>query len=148
MIRLGPSVPVVANRCANAVACGDLVKAMAAVRDHPRFYIEGDVSWNGGTLGADGNPVTVVAGGNIELRGGVTAHGLFYSATVSATDNWDYQGSGGATIFGAFVSRGSFDNASGNMRLIYDPSLWSTAGEPNGRLVRVPGSWRDKRTEY
>jgi hypothetical protein len=82
------------------------------------------------------------------MRGNMTAYGLFYSAGATALENWDWSGSGAATIYGAFISRGNFDNASGNMRLVYDPSLWSTSGAPVGRLVRVPGSWRDKRDTY
>jgi hypothetical protein len=156
VIRLGPNAPVAANVCNSASACGDRVTAILAtgVRN-PRFYVEGNVSWNGGTLGAASNPIIVVVGplsngtgGDIELRGGVTAYGLFYSASVTASENWDWTGSGGATIYGAFISRGNFDNASGNMRLIYDPSLWSSALPPVGRLIRVPGSWRDKATTF
>lgn len=152
VIRLGPSATG-ANRCTNAGACGDRVLAIVAtgVRN-PRFYVDGNVSFNGGTVGGPGNAIILVAGGtgggDIELRGGVTAYGLFYAATASASENWDWTGSGGATIYGAFISRGNFDNASGNMRLIYDPSLWGNAAPPIGRLVRVPGSWRDKATTF
>jgi Tfp pilus assembly protein PilX len=155
VIRLGPNVSG-ANRCTSAGTCGDRVLAIIAsgVRN-PRFFVEGSVSFNGGTLGGPSNPIILVvgplsngSGGDIELRGGVTAYGLFYSAAATASENWDWTGSGGATIYGAFISRGNFDNASGNMRLIYDPSLWSSAARPIGRLVRVPGSWRDKATTY
>jgi Tfp pilus assembly protein PilX len=150
VIRVGPAVADPANRCNSAAACGAIVTNIVntdGVRE-PRFFVYGDLSFNGGTLGSTSNPITLVSNGNIELRGGMTAYGLFYAATATASENWDYQGSGGATIHGAFVSRGSFDNASGNMRLIYDPSLWSTSSKPVGRLVRVPGSWRDKLTNY
>jgi hypothetical protein len=150
VIRVGPSVPDPANRCNSASACGavvtNIVNTVGVV--NPRFFVYGDLSFNGGTLGSAGNSIVLVSNGDIELRGGVTAYGLFYAATTTATENWDYQGSGGATIFGAFISRGRFDNASGNMRLIYDPSLWGASSEPKGRLVRVPGSWRDKLTDY
>jgi Tfp pilus assembly protein PilX len=150
VIRVGPSVPDPANRCNSTAACSAIVTNIVntvGVRE-PQFFVYGDLSFNGGTLGSPGNSIVLVSNGDIELRGGVTAHGLFYAATATATDNWDYQGSGGATIFGAFISRGRFDNASGNMRLIYDPSLWGASAAPVGRLVRVPGSWRDKLTNY
>ncbi len=155
VIRVGPnippgSVPDPANRCNSTAACSAIVTNIVNTvgQREPRFFVYGDLSFNGGTLGSTSNPITLVSNGNIELRGGMTAYGLFYAATATASENWDYQGSGGATIHGAFVSRGSFDNASGNMRLIYDPSLWSTSSKPVGRLVRVPGSWRDKLTNY
>ncbi len=146
VIRLGPSVAIAANRCTD---CSSRITEILAgpVRD-PKFYVQGNVTFNGGTIGSRSNPVIMVVSGDIELRGNMTAYGLFYSAGATALENWDWSGSGAATIYGAFVSRGRFDNASGNMRLIYDPSLWSTAGQPVGRLVRVPGSWRDKATTF
>jgi Tfp pilus assembly protein PilX len=150
VIRVGPSVPDPANRCNSTAACSAIVTNIVntvGVRN-PRFFVYGDLSFNGGTLGSSSNSVTLVSNGDIELRGGVTAYGLFYAATATAVENWDFNGSGGATIHGAFISRGRFDNGSGNMRLIYDPSLWGGTQRPVGQLVRVPGSWRDKLTDY
>jgi hypothetical protein len=141
VIRLGPTAPVVENRCSD---CANRIEEILAtgVRN-PRFYVDGDVAFNGGAIGSSSNPVVLVVNGDIELRGNVTAYGLFYVAGATALENWAWSGSGAATVYGAFISRGRFDNASGNMRLVYDPSLWSVAGAPVGRLVRVPGSWRD-----
>jgi PilX N-terminal len=149
VIRVGPTAPVAANRCNSTSTCSTVVTNIVntGVRN-PSFFVDSDLSFNGSTLGSLGNSIVLVASGDIELRGGVTAYGLFYSATATAVENWDFNGSGGATIYGAFISRGRFDNGSGNMRLIYDPSLWGTSGPPVGRLVRVPGSWRDKLTDY
>jgi Tfp pilus assembly protein PilX len=146
VIRLGPTAAIAANVCTD---CSSRITAILAsgVRN-PRFYVDGNVSFNGGTLGSRTDPVIMVVSGDIELRGNMTAYGLFYSAGATALENWDWSGSGAATIYGAFISRGRFANASGNMRLIYDPSLWNTAGQPVGRLVRVPGSWRDKATTF
>ncbi len=149
VIRVGPAVPDPANRCNNTNACSSIVTNIinSGVRN-PRFFVYGDVSFNGSTLGSSGNSIVLVSNGDIELRGGVISYGLFYAATGTAVENWDFNGSGGATIHGAFISRGNFDNGSGNMRLVYDPSLWGAAAPPVGRLVRVPGSWRDKLTDY
>jgi hypothetical protein len=146
VIRLGPTAPLSENVCTN---CSSRITAILAsgVRN-PRFYVDGNVTFNGDTIGSASNPVIMVVNGDIEMRGNMTAYGLFYSAGATALENWDWSGSGAATIYGAFISRGNFDNASGNMRLVYDPSLWSTSGAPVGRLVRVPGSWRDKRDTY
>ena len=145
MIRLGPNAPIAANVCTD---CSSRLAALAAITVNPRFFVDGNITLNGGTLGSATNPVTLVVNGDIELRGNMTAYGLFYVAGATALENWAWSGSGGATIYGAFISRGRFDNASGNMRLIYDPSLWSNASQPVGRLVRVPGSWRDKATTF
>ena len=72
------------------------------------------------------------------------AYGMFYAANASATENWDYTGSGSATVFGSFVSRGNFSKGSGTLNLIYNPRLFGIGGgRPVGMLVRVPGSWRD-----
>jgi hypothetical protein len=146
VIRLGPSAPLAENRCTDCSS--RITEILASGVLNPRFYVAGNVTFNGGTIGSRANPVIMVVSGDIELRGNMTAYGLFYSAGATASENWDWSGSGAATIYGAFISRGRFDNASGNMRLIYDPSLWSTAGQPVGRLVRVPGSWRDKATTF
>jgi Tfp pilus assembly protein PilX len=115
---------------------------------NPRFFVDGDITFNNGNVGANtigwpGNEVTIVSNGTMEMRSNLTAYGVFYAATATATDNWDFAGSGTATIYGAFISRGDFIKGSGTLNLIYDPSLWSTTGSPVGRLVKVPGSWRD-----
>jgi hypothetical protein len=149
VIHVGPSAPIAANRCTSAADCGQVVVANAGRVQYPRFYVDGDVSFNGATLGAAASPVTLVASGAMLLRGTITAHGLFYAATATATDNWDFNGSGNATVYGAFISRGDFNKGAGNLRLIYPQSpWWSNAAPPVGRLARVPGSWRDKLTEF
>jgi hypothetical protein len=72
---------------------------------------------------------------------------MFFVATATATDNWDYSGSGTAKIYGSIVSRGDFVKGSGTLDVIYDGNIFR-AGETTGVLVRVPGSWRDKETSY
>lgn len=158
VIRIGPNETDSARQCNNAGSCGDRVRAIAnaGVVRNPRFYVYGDVSFNAGTLGSSSNPMVLVAGpstpngtdGEIRFTGNIVAHGLFYAATATATENWDPLGGGNATIYGAFVSRGSFNVGTGNLRLIYTPGLWGNSAPPIGRLVRVPGSWRDKLTEF
>jgi Tfp pilus assembly protein PilX len=139
----------------SAGACGALVVAhINTGRERPRFFITGDVSFSNGTtglgasLGTQDNPITIVTSGNLEFKSNLTAYGLVYAATATATENWDYDGSGSGTIFGAFISRGAFDKGSGTLNLVYDPSLWGNTGAPNGRLVKVPGSWRDRATDF
>lgn len=133
----------------SATACGQQIMDVinSGVRN-PRFFVDGDVTFNNGnvgasTVGSPGNEVIIVSNGTMEMRSNLTGYGVFYAATATATDNWDFAGSGTATIYGAFISRGDFIKGSGTLNLIYDPSLWSTTGSPVGRLVKVPGSWRD-----
>jgi Tfp pilus assembly protein PilX len=138
----------------SAADCGQqIMNAIATGLQNPRFFVDGDVTFNNGnlggaTIGSAANPVTIVSNGNMEMRSNLTAYGVFYAATASATENWDFDGSGTATIFGAFISRGNFDKGSGTLNLVYDPSLWGGTAAPTGRLVRVPGSWRDKSSDY
>ena len=119
----------------------------------PRIYADGNVTFTNGTpglgasLGTANNPVIIVSAGNIELGSNLTAYGFFYAATGSSND-WDYSGSGTATVVGAFVTRGNFNKGAGTLNLVYDPNLWGAGGAPRGRLVRVPGSWRDKATDF
>jgi hypothetical protein len=157
VIRLGPSAPDPADRCASATDCGARVMYYVDRGDrNPRFFVDGDITFtNGvmsgsttGTIGTSSNFVTIVSNGTMEMRSNLTGYGIFYAATATATDNWDFAGSGSATIYGAFISRGDFIKGSGTLNLIYDPSLWNNAGPPNGRLAKVPGSWRDKFTTY
>jgi Tfp pilus assembly protein PilX len=113
----------------------------------PRFFVPGDVTFDsavvgGGALGSAFNPVVIAATGNLSMSGNFTAHGIFYAAAIDAT------GAGTTTVNGALVTRGAFSKASGTLNLIYDLSLWSGTLAPHGRLARVPGSWRDKATDY
>jgi Tfp pilus assembly protein PilX len=138
----------------SATDCGQQVmNAINSGMRNPRFFVDGDITFNNGnvgagTIGSSSNFVTIVSNGNVEMRSNLTGYGVFYAATATATENWDFDGSGTATIYGAFISRGNFDKGSGTLNLIYDPSLWNTAGPPIGRLAKVPGSWRDKLLTY
>ena len=138
----------------SATDCGtQVMNVVNSGARNPRFFVDGDITFNNGNVGAStigtvSNPVVIVSNATMEMRSNLTAYGLFYAATATATENWDFDGSGTATIYGAFISRGNFDKGSGTLNLIYDPSLWSGSGAPMGRLVKVPGSWRDKATNY
>jgi Tfp pilus assembly protein PilX len=132
----------------NAAACGaEIMGHITRGLRAPRFFVQGDVTFDGAivggaTLGSAANPVVIAASGTLAVSGNVTAHGVFYAAAIDAT------GAGVTTINGAMVSRGAFSKAGGTLNLIYDPSPWSGTLAPHGRLARVPGSWRDKATDY
>lgn len=137
--------------CGSASACAAAIVAyINSGVQNPRLYVDTDVAFTNGTpglgasLGTASNPVTIVSAGNLELGSNLTAYGLFYAATGSSTDS----GGGTTNVFGAFISRGNFNKGAGNLTLVYDPALWGSTSPPTGRLVRVPGSWRDKSTDY
>jgi hypothetical protein len=138
--------------CATPGACGSAVSAKIDERE-TQFWSDTDVAFNTGNLPAVGTvgtadrPIVFAGDGNVELKSNLTAYGMFYVASGTATENWDYSGSGSAKVFGAFVSRGDFNKGSGTLDLIYDPNIFGT-GDMNGKLVKVPGSWRDKLTTF
>ncbi len=131
-----------------AAACGaQITSYLAQGLRNPRFYVAGDVTFDsrntGGAVGSAAAPVVIVASGALNLSAAVTAYGVFYAGTTNIS------GSDTATLYGASISRTAFNKSgSGVFTLVYDPSLWSRTTAPAGRLVRVPGSWRDKAAEY
>jgi PilX N-terminal len=92
------------------------------------------------TLGApgEGNGVNLVSDGDIQTSGRTTIYGLVYGNNASL----DYNGTGGADIFGAMVACNLYDS-NGNGTLTYVPSSLGGNGLRPGSMVRVPGSWRD-----
>jgi hypothetical protein len=134
--------------CGNATDCGSAVSA-AYNNGATQFWADTDASFTTanlptvGTLGTATKPIVFAGDGNVELKSNLTAYGMFYVASATATENWDYSGSGTAKVFGAFVSRGDFNKGSGTLDLIYDANIFGL-GDINGLLVKVPGSWRDK----
>ncbi len=143
------------ERCTSCVAgnnCGGAV-ASAYDRGVTQFWADTAVSFgnstipSAGTLGTASRPITLAGSSSLELRGNITAYGMFYVATATALENWDYAGSGTAKVFGSFVTRGDFNKGSGTLDLIYSPHIFF-AGQGTGLVVRVPGSWRDKETPF
>jgi hypothetical protein len=142
------------STCGTASSCGSAVSS-AYNSGYRKFWSDTDVSWTTsnlptiGTLGSSavGGPLVFATNANVEMKSNMTAYGLFYTATASATDNWDYSGSGSAKVYGAFISRGDFVKGSGTLDLIYDSNLFGQGGT-RGTMVRVPGTWRDTTSDY
>jgi Tfp pilus assembly protein PilX len=139
------------TQCANEGACGTAISA-AIDNGENRFWSDTDVKWTNnlptvGTLGTADKPIVVAGDAALKLSSNLTAYGMFYSATATVTEEWTFTGSGTAKVFGAFVSRGSFDKGAGTLDLIYDPNIFSPQNM-RGLMVRVPGSWRDKSSEF
>jgi PilX N-terminal len=135
----------------SASANADAIMARVTASNYEgnlRFFVNGDLTFSGGganapTIGTQQKPVIVVVRGNLEITGGRVAYGLFYSANSLANVDAEDAGSGGAVIYGAYIVRGQFrKQGNGNFSIVYTPTLWAS-GEPNGDLVKVPGSWRD-----
>lgn len=141
--------------CANGGACGQAVSS-AIDNGVVQFWADTDVAFNNGnlpsstpnnTIGTAARPISFAGSAGVELRSNLVAYGMFFVATATAVENWDYAGSGTAQVYGSFVSRGDFLKGSGTLDLIYDANIFR-AGEGTGLLVRVPGSWRDSRDPY
>jgi hypothetical protein len=131
--------------------CGTAIST-AINNGENRFWTDTDVKWTNnlptvGTLGTADKPLIVAGDATLKLASNLTAYGMFYSASTDVTEEWTFTGSGTAKVFGAFVSRGSFDKGAGGLDLIYDPSIFAP-DKLRGLMVRVPGSWRDKSSEY
>ena len=139
--------------CSSDTACGALVSSWYD-QGFTQFWVEPNVTFNAsnlpliGTLGTEVRPIAIASASQLELKANLVAYGMLYAATASATDNWDYLGSGSATIYGSLVSRGDFVKGSGSLNIIYNGNLFGGKGPPSGILVPVPGSWRDKLTTY
>jgi Tfp pilus assembly protein PilX len=134
----------------SAAACGtQVMTAIAGGARNPRFYIDGDVTFDSGNVGGTpigtaANAITVVATGTMQLAASLTGYGVFVADALTAAP-----GTGDvATIHGAVITRSFTKQGDGTLNLVYEPTLWNPGSAPAGRLVKVPGSWRDKATAY
>jgi Tfp pilus assembly protein PilX len=128
------------------ISGGNAAAVMSVINSgvrNPRFFVDGDIAFSNNAIGSLGNAVVLVASGAITMGSSVTAHGVFHAGT-------DFNSTGNATVYGAVIARNAFSKTGGGttLNLVYDPSLWRSSSAPNGRLVRVPGSWRDKASDY
>ena len=143
------------TRCVSANS--DIGRGTAAMalfnKGITQFWADQPVVFNnsnmpvGSTFGTPERPISFAGSSSLELKGGVTAYGMFYVATATADIDWNFTGAGSAKVYGSFVSRGNFLHASGSLDLIYDGNIFRK-GEATGLMVRVPGSWRDKLEPY
>jgi len=140
------------SSCSTGSACGAAVSS-AINQGVTQFWSDTPVQFSSGNLPANGTigtatrPITLAGSSGVEFKSNLTAYGMFFVATASALDNWDYAGSGTAKIYGSVVSRGDFVKGAGTLDVIYAPGIFR-AGIATGLMLRVPGSWRDKETGY
>ena len=140
--------------CASDLACGTAVMAAYTNNGKEKFWADTPVQFGmsnrpavspanpNQTFGTDLRPIIIGSSSNVDFNGAITAYGLFYAATASATDNYVVVGTGSATVVGAIVTRSDFVKGAGTLNLIYKADLFSPALD-FGTMVRVPGSWRD-----
>ena len=157
IITSGTCAAAVASRCTScgtALACGTALTNAYTNNGVEKFWADTPIQFTTSnrpsvnaenpdqSFGTSARPIILGSSSSIDFGGAIVGHGLFYAATASATDNFALNGTGGATIFGAIVTRGNFVKGAGTMNLVYDAKLF-TPQQNFGLMVRVPGSWRD-----
>jgi len=102
------------------------------------FWIDGDIQFSGNaSLGSATDPVTMVSSSAMDFNGNYDIWGIVYSDSTSV----NALGTGTSDIHGAMITRGNYRN-NGNGTIIFDPDVFGLI-QDRGRMVRVPGTWRD-----
>lgn len=127
--------------CTSAASCNTALTS--AYNDGWRsFYMDTDLHLSGNnTYGSRNDPITLVTPYAVDLNGGNVFYGLLFSNDAQTDD----LGTGSAQVFGAQVSCRGYRN-NGNGTLTYDTDALLNARRLTALMVRVPGSWRDFRT--
>ena len=128
--------------CSSAASCQTVLDN--AYNDGWRsFYMDTNLHLSGNnTYGSRNDPITLVTPHAVDLNGGNVFYGLIFSNDAQTND----LGTGNAQIYGAQVScRGYRNNGDGT--LTYDPDTLKNARRLTSLMVRVPGSWRDFRSD-
>ncbi|HSW05755.1 pilus assembly PilX family protein [Aquabacterium sp.] len=106
------------------------------------FYFSSDLQLSGNnTYGTQADPIIFVTPNAIKINGDNTFYGLIFSNSA----DWNDIGTGSATIYGAQVTCAAY-KTNGNGTVSYDPDALNNARRMSAPLVRVPGSWRDFKT--
>ena len=132
--------------------CSDMVSLGANAGDSsPLWWIDGNCSFNGGTVGSETSPVIlVVEDGQLSITGNATFYGIIYlfdSDDNDATLPNPSASLGGTTeIQGSFISDVGGAAMSGSYSIVYNPNLIEAFSATNGSnysFSYVPASWRD-----
>jgi hypothetical protein len=106
------------------------------------FYFSSDLQLAGNnTYGSQADPIIFVTTKDVRLTG----NNKFYGLVFSNESDWQNNGTGSNEIFGAQVTCAKYTN-NGNGGVTYDPEALKNARRMSAPMVRVPGSWRDFRT--
>lgn len=132
---------------------GDCAADQFDTSSYGLFYVTGNCSINGITVGSKHAPVIIVVFGEAVLKDAVLFGMLFVHSNNIAISNassgyrFEMQG---ATVFGALVIEGN-TTLTGNSIIVYDDSSLNV--DPNklpakARFARVPGSWLDRQRAF
>ena len=128
--------------CTSANECKTQLDA-AYAQGWRSFYFSSDLQLAGNnTYGSQTDPIILVTTKDVKITGGTTVYGMVFSNG----SEWENQGNGNAEIRGALVACSKLVNSNGNGTVTYDPEALKNARRMSAPLVRVPGSWRDFRT--
>ena len=137
--RDSPTTKVIS--CGSANDCKTQIDA-AYAQGWRSFYFATDLHLSGNnTYGSQADPVIFVTPNAIDFNGNNQLYGLVFSNSA----NWDDLGTGSAHIHGAQVTCAAY-KATGNGTIEYDPDALKNARRMSAPMVRVPGSWRDFKT--
>jgi Tfp pilus assembly protein PilX len=137
--RDSPTTKVIS--CGSAADCKSQIDA-AYSQGWRSFYFATDLHLSGNnTYGTQADPIIFVTPHAIDFNGNNVLYGLVFSNSA----DWHDLGTGSAQINGAQVTCAAY-KSTGNGTLNYDPDALKNARRMSAPLVRVPGSWRDFRT--
>lgn len=137
--RDSPTTKVI--NCSNASECESMVKT-AYSQGWRSFYFSSDLQFSGNdTYGTQTDPIILVTTKDVTINGNTVIYGQLFSNKAV----WNEGGTGNAVLNGAQVTCASLI-AKGNGTVVYDPLVIKNGGRTNAPLSRVPGSWRDFRT--
>ncbi len=127
--------------CGSASDCE--AKLNAAYNDGWRaFYFDSDFQLSGNhTYGTQADPISLVTPNALSISGTNDFYGLIFSNN----SDWNSIGTGTSRIHGAEVTCAAY-NSNGDGSITYDPVALANLRGGTGVMVRVPGSWRDFRT--
>ena len=157
----GPGSPPIQN-CADyalrndlgaTVIEGNCASDQFSSASYGLYYVTGNCSIDGVTVGSKNAPVIIVVFGEAVLKNSVLFGMLFVHSDNIGIENassgyrMDMQG---ATIFGSLVVEGDI-TMTGNSVIVYDDTALNT--DPyklpsKTRFARVPGSWLDKQQGF
>lgn len=129
------------------VSCDTAPDCAAAMTEglnkgYTSFYFRDTLKLTGGTWGTTLKPLTIVSGTTVpvEMSGGPVVNGFVFANNPNA----DAVGSGNSVVNGAWMNCQGF-RSNGNGTMSYNADVMANIGGGNnrGRLVRLPGSWRD-----
>jgi hypothetical protein len=132
---------------------GDCASNQFDASSYGLFYVTGNCTINGITVGSKNAPVIIVVFGQAVLKNAILFGMLFVHSNNIGIDNassgyrFDMQG---ATVFGSIVVEGN-TSMTGNSVIVYDNTSLNV--DPyklpaKARFARVPGSWLDREKAF